>query len=296
MSDGSTTVQQVAPRGAEAQTRAAIAQAAERTGVDFSYLLAQARIESGLDPLAQARTSSAGGLFQFIDQTWLATLDRHGDALGYGDMADAIATRGGRAQITDPAMRADIMALRFDPQAASLMAGALATDNRAALMPVLGREPDASELYVAHFLGAGGATQFLGTLTSAPDTPAATLLPEAARANQPIFYEPSGAARSVADVMALVRRRVEQAMQAGAGGPAPLPAPPPPSSSRPAIVPTRSPYVPVTAPGANWQAPAARPSMAQTLQHSFALAGADMNAPGQAHIRNAYARLEAFGL
>ncbi len=300
MSDGSITTQPVAPTGAEAQTRAAIAQAAERTGVDFSYLLAQARIESGLDPMAEARTSSASGLFQFIDQTWLATLDRHGDALGYGDMAEAIAMRGGRAQITDPAMRDDIMALRFDPQASSLMAGALADDNRAALAPVLGRDPDASELYMAHFLGARGATRFLGTLASSPDTAAASVLPAAARANQPIFYERSGAARSVSDVMALVRTRVERAMEAGAGGPVPQSARPPasfpPASSPPGPIPVSSPYVPVNAPAANWQVTAGRPSMAQTLQNSFALTGADISAPGHAHVRSAYARLEAFGL
>ncbi|MCX7676587.1 MAG: transglycosylase SLT domain-containing protein, partial [Alteraurantiacibacter sp.] len=61
-----------------ARAEAAIARAAQATGTDFSYLLAQARIESGLNPAARARTSSASGLFQFIDQTWLATLDRHG--------------------------------------------------------------------------------------------------------------------------------------------------------------------------------------------------------------------------
>jgi len=31
-----------------------------------------------LQPPARAQTSSAAGLFQFVDQTWLATLKRHG--------------------------------------------------------------------------------------------------------------------------------------------------------------------------------------------------------------------------
>jgi len=44
------------------QVRSAIAKAAQRTGVDFDYLLAQARIESSLNPNAKARTSSAAGL------------------------------------------------------------------------------------------------------------------------------------------------------------------------------------------------------------------------------------------
>ena len=56
----------------------AIARAAQATGVGFDYLYTQARVESSLNPDARARTSSATGLFQFIDQTWLATVDRHG--------------------------------------------------------------------------------------------------------------------------------------------------------------------------------------------------------------------------
>ncbi|TIX52127.1 lytic transglycosylase domain-containing protein [Alteraurantiacibacter aquimixticola] len=277
---------------------AAIAQAARRTGVDFSYLLAQARIESGMDPMAQARTSSASGLYQFIDQTWLATLDKHGDALGYGGIAQAIETRNGRARITDPSMRQAIMDLRFDPQAASLMAGALATDNRAALQPVLGRDPDASELYLAHFLGAGAAGRFLTTLTTDPDRPAAGLLPEAASANRAIFYERGGAERSVADVMALVRTRVEGAMADNgyaAGTPAPLPAIPASSRMPPPAWRDRAyPGLPPIAPPGN--APQ-RTSMADTLRDSFALTGADTQTnSGLAHIRKAYARMEAFGL
>ena len=68
----------------------AIQQAAARTGVDFSYLLGQARIESGFDPNARARTSSATGLFQFIDQTWLGTVKRHGAEHGLAWAADLI--------------------------------------------------------------------------------------------------------------------------------------------------------------------------------------------------------------
>ena len=48
-----------------AEVQGAIARAATRTGVDFDYLLAQARLESGLDPSAKAQTSSATGLYQF---------------------------------------------------------------------------------------------------------------------------------------------------------------------------------------------------------------------------------------
>lgn len=278
-----------------ASARAAIAQAAQRTGVDFDYLLAQARIESGLNPRAQAPTSSASGLYQFIDQTWLATLDRHGEALGYGDVARAIETRGGRARVIDPAMRQAIMDLRFDPQASSLMAGALATDNRIALQGVLGRDPDAAELYLAHFLGAGDASRFLSVLTTAPDSSAAALLPRAAASNRAIFHDPSGAARSVGEVMALIRERVDSAM-AGAQ-PMPFAAAAPPASIPPAPPPPPGRTVPggpgfPASPAPARIAPAARPSMAETLRSAFAATSAE--AP--AHVRTAYARLEALGL
>lgn len=274
----------------QVRAQAAIARASARTGVDFSYLLAQARIESGLDPQAEARTSSASGLFQFIDQTWLSTLDRHGAALGLGNLAEAIDVSGGRARVSDPATREAILDLRFDPDVASLMAGALAGDNAAALTPVLGRAPDAAELYLAHFLGAEGASQFLGALGQNPDGSAAAVLPRAARANQAIFYAANGAPRSLAEVMGVIRGRVDRAMSESGAPPANFAQPGwnPPS--------TRSDWASARQPSP-LPARMGLPSMADTLRTSFGLSetGGE-GTPGLSHIRNAYARLEAFGL
>src|ERR1043166_2782691 len=80
----------------------AIREAARATGVSFQYLLATAQVESGLNPSASVRSSSAKGLFQFIDQTWLATLKDAGPGLGYGRYADAITrTSSGRYEVAD---------------------------------------------------------------------------------------------------------------------------------------------------------------------------------------------------
>jgi len=114
---------------------AAIASAASATGVDFRYLLAQARLESGLDPHARARTSSAAGLYQFTGQTWLNTLARHGADHGLDWAGNAVGNAAG-----NPALRNQLLALRHDPQLSALMAGDLANDNRAALAASLGRE------------------------------------------------------------------------------------------------------------------------------------------------------------
>jgi hypothetical protein len=196
---------------ARAEARAAIARAASATGIDFAYLLGQARLESSLDPAARAQTSSSAGLYQFTNATWLATLGRHGAEHGYGWAAD-------------PALRSQALSLRFDPQASALMAAELAGDNRVALVGMLGREPDAAELYLAHFLGAGGASRFFTALGAHPTQSAAALLPEAASANRAVFYDGSGAARSVEGVMAMMRAKMGAAMES-AGSSTLLPSP-----------------------------------------------------------------------
>jgi hypothetical protein len=192
--------------GQSGSVHAAIANAANATGVDFGYLLAQARLESGLDPRARARTSSAAGLYQFTGQTWLGTLARHGADHGLDWAGEAVGNAA-----TNPALRNRLLALRHDPQLSALLAGDLANDNRAALMQTLGREPDNAELYLAHFLGAEGAGRFLSGLASNPDASAAALLPKAAAANRAIFYAPGGAPRSLAGVMDLLRSRLDAA-------------------------------------------------------------------------------------
>src|SRR5258705_10744191 len=94
----------------------AIKQAASTTGTSFEYLLATAKMESNFNPTASASTSSARGLFQFIDQTWLGTVKEAGSQLGYGKYADAI-TRppAGSYSFSDPPPRTATMKLRDDP-------------------------------------------------------------------------------------------------------------------------------------------------------------------------------------
>jgi hypothetical protein len=196
----------------------AIRQAARMTGTDFKYLLATAQVESNLNPAAKAPTSSAHGLFQFIEQTWLGMLKERGSAFGYGPYADAIARRpSGEYTVTDPRMRNAVMNLRSDPTANALMAGAYTQMNAGKLAERLGREPTGGELYIAHFLGSGGAGQLIGLAASRPDTPAASALPEAARANPSIFFDRSGRARSALEVYRNLAGRYETA-QAGADG------------------------------------------------------------------------------
>lgn len=184
---------------------AAIRRASSATGVDFDFLMRTARRESALNPQAQARTSTAAGLFQFIEQTWLATLKQNGHKHGYGQYADLI-HRGpdGRWRVQGSA-RNVVMDLRFDPHAASVMAAELAASNAAYLRGRTGREPGGGDLYAAHFLGPAGAATLMEAMATRPGASAAALFPQAAAANRSIFYR-EGRAATVAEVHANLQR------------------------------------------------------------------------------------------
>jgi hypothetical protein len=189
----------------------AISQASQATGTSFKYLLATAQVESGLNPQAGASTSSARGLFQFIEQTWLATMKQAGPALGYDRYADAITkTASGRYEVQDSALRSEILKLRNDPTANAVMAGAFTQANASILSDKLGRVPSEGELYIAHFLGAGGATQLISLAASNPSANAVNYFPGAAQANPSIFYDrTTGAPRTLAQVRDILTARYD---------------------------------------------------------------------------------------
>jgi hypothetical protein len=189
---------------ADAGVASAIKGAATATRTSFEYLLAAARAESGLNAQAAATTSTARGLYQFIDQTWLATMKRSGGSLGYAAYADAIVETGGRFEVPNPLLRQNILALRDDPAANAALAGALTRNNASALAARLGRDPSEAELYVAHVLGAAGATKLMTLGAVSPGAPADAAFPAAAEANRGIFYDAGGRARSVAQVYGLL--------------------------------------------------------------------------------------------
>jgi hypothetical protein len=187
----------------------AIKQAASTTGTSFEYLLTTAKMESDFNPKAGASTSSARGLFQFIEQTWLGTVKEAGAQLGYGKYADAITKSGsGSYSVNDPTARTAIMKLRDDPAASSSMAAVLTQSNSFKLTGKLGRRPTDGELYMAHFMGVGGAAKLISNAEDNPQASAARLFPNAAAANRSIFFERStGRARSVSEVYSVLSSR-----------------------------------------------------------------------------------------
>jgi hypothetical protein len=202
---------------------AAIRRAASATGVDFDFLMKTARRESAFNPSAQARTSSAAGLFQFIEQTWLATVKQHGAQHGYGQYADLIHRGSDGRWRVDGSARNVVLDLRFDPQAASTMAGELTAANAAYLRGRTGREPGAGDLYAAHFLGPAGAAQIMEAMATRPGANAAALFPQAAAANRAIFYR-DGRPATVAEVHANLQRTAGEGAPALAAGVQTLPA------------------------------------------------------------------------
>lgn len=186
--------------------------AAKSTGIEFGYLVAQAGIESGFDATAKAATSSARGLYQFIEQTWLSVFKDNGEKYGVGDLADKI-TRGsdGRMRVTDGAAKRQILALRDDPGLAAALGAEYASDNKDFLQDRLGRDVGSTELYMAHFLGPAGAARFLKTLDRAPHASAAAIFPDAAEANRPVFFGKSGKALSVAEVFSRFQSKLTRA-------------------------------------------------------------------------------------
>src|SRR3990167_6946960 len=116
----------MAIHGIRGVVEAAIQRASNATGVDFSFLMGTAARESGYNPKAKASTSSAAGLFQFVEQTWLSTLKQHGAKYGYARYAELIQKGSdGRYRVNGAEARKAVMDLRMDPHAASLMAGGL---------------------------------------------------------------------------------------------------------------------------------------------------------------------------
>ena len=176
----------------------AIQKASARTGVDFAYLVQLDNAESSFDASAKARTSSATGLYQFIESTWMRMVEDHGHKYG-------IDTHG--------KSRREILELRKDPQISSNLAAEFASENEKFLQDHWAKgkkEVGATELYLAHFLGASGAAGFLNARDDNPLQKAAYIFPEAARANKNVFYDRgTGRARTLNEIYSFFDKKFQ---------------------------------------------------------------------------------------
>ena len=140
----------------------AIKEASNKVGVDESIMLAMAKQESGFKPDAKAGTSSAKGLYQFIDSTWNSMVSRFSKSFP------------------------ELLKGPYDALA-SAIAGALYIKENATFLKKNNIPVTGTNIYASHFLGAGGAR----TLLTAPPNQIAAEVPglqAPAAANKNIFF------------------------------------------------------------------------------------------------------------
>ncbi len=188
-----------------------VIRAAQKTGVDAAFVMALADKESSFQPSAKARSSSAEGLFQFLESTWLEVLKAHGAKHGFGAAADAITSDRGRYTVEDDE-KAWILGLRQDPFISALMACEMVKQSREQLIQKTQRSPTRGELYLAHFLGTNGASRLLKLVAENPNEHATKVFPQAAHANKAIFSSgttKTGGVPTVSEVHARLTSMIE---------------------------------------------------------------------------------------
>jgi hypothetical protein len=191
---------------------AAIRLASLRTGVDFPYLMELASVESSFNPQALAKTSTAAGLYQFKEDSWLEALGSYGARYGLGALAshiDFVEDDQGNAQphMADAGLLQQALELRLDPHYAALLTAEQVRDSRVRLERSLDRKPRRTDLYLTHFFGTSGAISFLKALDSNPDQIADDIFPGPARRNGNIFHKRDHKPRTVAEIYQMLKRR-----------------------------------------------------------------------------------------
>lgn len=169
-----------------------IVRAGRVVGADPTLLMAVADKESAFSTTVQAKTSSATGLYQFIEQTWLGVIYEFGARHGLANEARLIGRSGRQFTIADANERQRILDLRREPYISALLAGEMLKRDTLRLEKAMGRHLTGGEIYLIHFLGPDAAQTFIETMEETPGAKAAELLPRPAQANRPIFYADAG--------------------------------------------------------------------------------------------------------
>jgi hypothetical protein len=189
-----------------------IVKAARATGVDPIYLMALADKESSFRTDVKASTSSAQGLFQFIDRTWLDMVRSFGAKHGLEVQAAAITNVDDRPVVADDAVRGAILDLRRDPYVAAVMAAEMLKRDAGLIGFRIGRSLNPTEMYLAHFLGLEDAARFIEMRHAKRPASATKAFPAAARANAAIFFEKKRRGRrglSVPEVYARIDQMID---------------------------------------------------------------------------------------
>ncbi|MBI1207639.1 MAG: lytic transglycosylase domain-containing protein [Azospirillum sp.] len=193
--------------------RQAAGSASRIARISYQEVMARAAQESNFNAALRSRNSSAAGPFQFIEQTWLDMIRRHGAAYGLGTEARQIAVRNGVARVDDPAVRKHLLDLRHDIHLSAGMAARYLDESGQELAKMIHRRPNDNERRMAYFLGPGGAAKLIGAAARAPHGVAARLLPEAASSNRTLFYsdgQPLSNAAALGRINRFLSRHVDR--------------------------------------------------------------------------------------
>ena len=142
MSSNNTKINNVSNEysNSSSSVQGAINEASKVSGVPVEMLRDIAYVESGFNPNAKNSESSASGLFQITGGTWDYLMGKYKNTLGLSGTEN-----------------------RFDPRANSLL-GAMYVKENYNLIKGSKDNINSTDLYMAHFLGGGGAQTFFKAL------------------------------------------------------------------------------------------------------------------------------------
>jgi hypothetical protein len=211
----------------------AIRHASRIVGTEFGYMMELAQAESNFDETAEATTSSATGLFQFTDQSWLMMLSLAGAKYGLNDLTSQIAVSKDKDgnnvyKIENPLIANYALSLRNDPRICALMGAEFAKTNKDDLKAALPRtDITRTDQYLAHFLGSGSAVSFITHMERSPNRSGSALFHAAARSNKTIFYTQGGRGkpRSLKQIYAIFSRKFDTGVYDAPPVPTPRPRP-----------------------------------------------------------------------
>ena len=133
-----------------------IKEASLLTGVNLKYLLAKAGQESSFAANAKANLSTATGIYQFTENTWLEQFKLNGHKYGHSHLASQIEfDNNNRFIIKNETIKKQILDLRKDPRTSAMLAAEYARYNQAILEETLKirSEEHTSELQSQPWMG-----------------------------------------------------------------------------------------------------------------------------------------------